>query len=50
VTEGSARTIEVASADGTTIAASVGGQGPPIVLVHGTTGSDLSWARVSARI
>lgn len=36
----------VRSADGTTITASVGGQGPPVVLVHGTTGSDFSWARV----
>lgn len=44
--EGPARMVEVASSDGTTIAVSVGGQGPPIVLVHGTTGSDFSWARV----
>lgn len=34
------------SADGTRIAASVGGHGPPLVLVHGTSGSDFSWALV----
>lgn len=36
----------VRSRDGTTIAGSVGGKGPPVVLVHGTTGSDFSWALV----
>lgn len=34
------------SKDGTPIACSVGGDGPPVVLVHGTSGSDFSWARV----
>jgi pimeloyl-ACP methyl ester carboxylesterase len=38
--------LTVTSSDGTTIACSVGGDGPPIVLVHGTTGSDFSWALV----
>jgi len=38
--------LEVTSKDGTTIASSVGGQGPPVVLVHATTGSDFSWALV----
>ncbi len=38
--------LTVTSKDGTTIAASVGGDGPPIVLVHGTTGSDFSWTFV----
>jgi pimeloyl-ACP methyl ester carboxylesterase len=36
----------VTSDDGTTIAGTVSGQGPPIVLVHGTSGSDFSWVRV----
>ena len=34
------------SGDGTRIVASVGGQGPPIVLVHRMSGSDFSWAWV----
>ncbi len=38
--------LTVTSSDGTTIASSVSGSGPPIVLVHGTTGSDFSWAFV----
>jgi pimeloyl-ACP methyl ester carboxylesterase len=38
--------LEVTSKDGTTIASSVGGHGPPLVLVHPTTGSDFSWALV----
>jgi len=38
--------LTVTSKDGTTIAATVGGEGPPIVLVHGTTGSDFSWSLV----
>ncbi|MBO9394706.1 alpha/beta fold hydrolase, partial [Caldilinea sp.] len=36
----------VTSKDGTTIAGTVSGQGPPVVLVHGTAGSDFSWALV----
>lgn len=36
----------VTSNDGTTIAGTVSGQGPPIILVHGTSGSDFSWVRV----
>lgn len=43
---GGATYVSVASEDGTTIVASVTGGGPPIVLVHGTAGSDLSWALV----
>lgn len=39
-------TLAVTSKDGTTIASSVGGHGPPVVLVHGTSGSDFSWVRV----
>lgn len=34
------------SADGTTISARVTGDGSPLVLVHGTTGSKDSWAMV----
>jgi pimeloyl-ACP methyl ester carboxylesterase len=36
----------VTSKDGTVIAGWVSGQGPPVVLVHGTSGSDFSWALV----
>lgn len=36
----------VTSKDGVTIAGAISGQGPPVVLVHGTTGSDYSWALV----
>ena len=36
----------VTSWDGTSIACTVSGAGPPIVLVHGTTGSDFSWALI----
>lgn len=39
-------TFAVTSRDGTTIAGSVGGKGPPVVLVHGASGSDFSWALV----
>jgi pimeloyl-ACP methyl ester carboxylesterase len=38
--------VSVTSGDGTRIVASVGGQGPPIVLVHRMSGSDFSWAWV----
>lgn len=38
--------VTVRSRDGTRIAATVGGKGPPSVLVHGTTGWDFSWALV----
>lgn len=38
--------FSVRSKDGTKIAYTVSGQGPPVVLVHGTSGSDFSWARV----
>lgn len=50
MTEGSAGPaavpFTVTSKDGTTIAGTVTGQGPPVVLVHGTSGSDFSWVRV----
>jgi pimeloyl-ACP methyl ester carboxylesterase len=39
--------LRVTSADGTGIAASVSGQGPALVLLHGTTGSWFSWNFVS---
>lgn len=41
--QGAAR-FEVASADGTPIAVSVDGSGPPIALVHGSFGDHTSWA------
>lgn len=36
----------VTSADGTRIAYDRGGEGPPLVLVHGTTSDHVSWERV----
>jgi pimeloyl-ACP methyl ester carboxylesterase len=42
--------LTVTSRDGTAIAASVGGDGAPVVLVHGTTGSDFSWALVRGHL
>lgn len=42
--------LTVVSPDGTAIAASVGGAGAPVVLVHGTTGSDFSWALVRSHL
>ncbi len=38
--------FRVLSKDGTSIAGSVGGEGTPVALVHGTCGSDFSWALV----
>lgn len=40
------KTTEVRSVDGTMLSARVTGSGPPLVLVHGTTGSKDSWAMV----
>ncbi len=43
---GTGGSFTVTSRDGTTIAGTVTGKGPPVVLVHGTSGSDFSWALV----
>jgi pimeloyl-ACP methyl ester carboxylesterase len=42
------RMIKIQSKDGTQIACRVAGEGPPLVLVHGTTADHTRWAPVSA--